>query len=156
MKDDFYKAYPNTQKHEFSISKALMSMIETNIELNKFVKGDFEVATKLAVEAWNLALINDKMIIALGIKALSKELKSSTHKSQKQNESILNSLIKLKQELYPNVYRQIIDYSSDPDENGKPYLRVVSGGDLSPNYMADKYREALFGSEKYGWVRDKS
>jgi len=156
MVDDFYNKYPNVarNKHEFSISRAIMAMVEENIELNKFVNGDFDLGINFATSAWNLAIINDRIMIKLLIKTISKVLKTQSGKTQKQIEAMLNSLIKLKEKLYPEIFRYIHDYSSAPDTHGKPCLRVVSGDNMSSDYFANKYREILFCNQKYGWVKE--
>ena len=156
MADDFHTKYSSTarNKHEFSVSNAIMTMIETNTILSKFVNVNFDLGINFATKAWNLAIINDWVIIKLLIKIEARELTAQSDKTQKQIEIMLNSLIKLKQKLYPDVYRYIADYSSAPDENGNSYLKLVSGGDEAPDYFATKYRKALFGDQKYGWVKN--
>jgi|LauGreDrversion4_2_1035121.scaffolds.fasta_scaffold05599_1 hypothetical protein len=157
-KDDFYKKFNNISKvaHNFSISAAIMSMLETNTELNVFVKGNFELGVNFATRAWNLALINDKVIISLLLMPIAKALKAQIKKPQKQVEAMLWSLIELKQKLYPDVYRLIADYSTKPDANGNPYLRVVSGQDETPEHFTEVSRAQLFGEQKYGWVSSKN
>lgn len=156
MTDDFYNKYPTAirDKLEFSVSRAIMSMLENNLELHTLLRGDFDLAANFVTSAWNLATINDRIIISLLIKPVAKELKSQSRKTQKQVEKILCALIALKNKLYPDIYRYINDYSSAPDANGKPYLKVVSTANMDSDYFANKYRKILFGNQKYGWVKN--
>lgn len=155
MSNDFISKYqhlaPNTK---FSVSRAIMSMIEDDMETNRFTKGDFELAVNFATSAWNLAIINDDMIISLLVKTVAKELKKEAGKSQKQTETMLMSLVKLKNKLYGNVYRIIGDYDAS-FKDGEPYLKVASGKDMPSDHFANHYRKTLFGNQKYGWVRNE-
>jgi len=126
---------PNTS---FSVSRAVMSMIEDNMEVNKFAKGDFELAVNFATSAWNLAIINDDMIISLLVKTVAKELKKEANKSQKQTEAMLISLVNLKNKLYGNVYRIIGDYDAS-FKDGEPYLKIASGQDMPSDHFANHY-----------------
>lgn len=143
-----------TAEASFSMSRAIMSMIEDNIELNKFTKGDFELAVNFATSAWSLAIINDDVIISLLVKKIAKELKQEANKSQKQSEIMLMSLVKLKNKLYGNVYRIIADYDAT-FKDGKPYLKVTFGQDMPSDHFTKHYRKALFGKQKYGWVKNE-
>lgn len=158
-KDDFHEKYDKVaiRRHQFSISQAIMRMLENNLELHSITKGNFELAVNFATTAWNMAIINDLEIIDVFIDDTVKVLKPQVKGSRKQVETILRALVKLKQQLFPNVYRMIMDYSAEPDQNGKPYLRIVSGQDESPEHFAQAFRTKLAGKApnkaKYGWVK---
>ncbi|TXH55436.1 MAG: hypothetical protein E6Q89_06765 [Bacteroidia bacterium] len=153
-KDSISKYQHLTPNTGFSVSRAIMSMIEDNMEINRFTKGDFELAVNFATSAWNLAIINDDMIISLLVKTIAKELKKEVKKSQKQVEAMLIALVKLKNKLYGNAYRIIGDYDAS-FKDGEPYLKIASGQDMPSDYFANHYRKTLFGNQKYGWVKNE-
>lgn len=132
-------------------------MLENNHELHLITKGNFELAVNFVTTVWNMAIINDLEIIDIFINDTVKVLKPQVKGSRKHVESILRALVKLKQQQFPNVYRMIMDYSAEPDQNGKPYLRIVSGQDESPQHFAQAFRTKLASEApnkvKYGWVK---
>jgi|ERR1700677_1680597 len=145
MNEEFEDIYKSAiRNHAFSVSKAIIKMLEDNEKLNHFVRGDFELAVNFAIDAWNLAIINDEGIIEMGVTSEAKKLKNRAGKNLKQTKDMLYSLIKTKNILYKNVYRLISNYSTAPDAQGRPHLKVVSGQDMPPDYFAHKYREGIF------------
>ncbi|MEN9946070.1 MAG: hypothetical protein RLZZ293_456 [Pseudomonadota bacterium] len=149
MNNNFTKKYQHLTHDDtkFSISSAIMFIIETNHELYIFTEEDFELAVLFIVEAWNLAIINDDEIISILIKKDAKRLKKVANKPQKQIEAMLMSLIKMKKVLYGDVYRIIGDYEAT-FKNDEPYLKIASGKDMPADYFANYYREILFNNKK--------
>jgi hypothetical protein len=139
--------------HEFKISEAILEIMDDR-KFNQFAGKVLDIGVCMAVEAWNLSLINDETIRLLVIKPTAVKLTSVCNKTTRQIQPILQLLIKRKLKLYPNVYRYIAEYSIRTDEHNEPKVQVLSTDDKGPNYYSDYYRKHLFGDQKYGWVRD--
>ncbi|MBP9742092.1 MAG: hypothetical protein KBD37_01905 [Burkholderiales bacterium] len=150
--NQFYQNYLNVietsneeDANKFSVSKAIIDIMDSDIEIYEFANSDYGVALNIVITAWNAAVINDQPSIQVVVMHMAEKLQPIVNKPQEQIEARLHSLVKLKQKLYPDCYRYITEYSSEKSADGDSAdLNVVSTSDVPADYFANIYREILF------------